>query len=111
MAPLPPSSAQAGGKAPAVLWCCGRAGAGFGVLTWGVMLWEGGDLPQAHLCGSFLPSALRDLAFMVPSNAEKRRNNPVWLEVDEQLRGDEQGWDQRALSARGRRPKHPLGLA
>lgn len=77
-----------------------------------VMLWEqGGDLPQAQLCGSALPSVLTDLAFTVPSNTEKRRNNPAWLEVDEQLRGDELGWGQQALGAQGRRPKHPLGLA
>lgn len=76
-----------------------------------MMLWEqGGDLPQVQLCGSVLPSAMTDLAFMVPSNAEKRRNHPAWLEVDEQLRGDEQGWGQRVLGARDRRPKHALGL-
>lgn len=78
----------------------------------GVMLWEqGGDLPQVQLCGSVLPSVLRDLAFMVPSNTEKRRNSSAWLEVDEQLHGDEQGWGQWVLGAQGRRPKHPLGLA
>lgn len=78
----------------------------------GVMLWEqGGDLPQVQLCGSVFPSVLRDLAFVVLSNTENRRNNPAWLEVDEQLHGDEQGWGQQALGARGRRPKHPLGLA
>lgn len=78
----------------------------------GVMLWEqGGDLPQVQLCGSVLPSVLRDLAFMVPSNTEKRRNSPAWVEVDEQLHGDEQGWGQWVLGAQGRRPKHPLGLA
>lgn len=72
----------------------------------GVMLWQqGGDLPQVQLCGSVLPSVLRDLAFMVPSNTEKRRNNPAWLEVDEQ------GWGQWVLGAQGRRPKHSLGLA
>lgn len=58
----------------------------------GVMLWEqGGDLPQVQLCGSVLPSVLTDLAFMVPSNTEKRRNHPAWLEVDEQLHGDSRG--------------------
>lgn len=41
---------------------------------------------------------------MVPSNAKKRRNNPAWLEVDEQHHGDEQGWGQEALGAWGRGP-------
>lgn len=68
------------------------------------MLWEqGGDLPQVQRCGSVLPS-VSDLAFMDPSNTKERRNNPAWLEVDEQLHGDEQGWGQQAPSAWGRGP-------
>lgn len=63
--------------------------------------------PSAGGCVlSLVPS---DSAFLVPSDSDKRKRNPAWLEVDEQLHGNKQGQGQRVLSAPGQEAEGPTG--